>query len=96
MLSNLVTLTNVEQVTLHGLVFEFSRDLAVSIRDGADVRVAACIIRNGGGDAIGVSGEKAHTVFGCDIYQMGGGGISLSGGNRETLTCRTPREQPYL
>ena len=85
-LSNLVTLTNVEQVTLHGLVFEFSRDLAVSIRDGADVRVAACIIRNGGGDAIGVSGEKAHTVFGCDIYQMGGGGISLSGGNRETLT----------
>jgi len=85
-LSNLVTITNGGYLVLHGLVFEMSRDLAVSVGDGEAVRIAACTVRNCGGDAISVSGEKAHTVFGCDIYQMGGGGISLSGGNRETLT----------
>lgn len=85
-LSNLVTIADAGHLTLHGLVLELSRDLALSVSGGAGVRVAACTFRNGGGDAVSVSGEMAHTVFGCDVYQMGGGGISISGGNRETLT----------
>ena len=85
-LSNLVTIANAEHITLHGLTFELSRDLALAVSGGAGVRVAACTFRNGGGDAVSLSGEQAHTIFGCKLSQLGGGGISISGGNRETLT----------
>jgi len=86
LLSNLVSITNAEHVTLYGLVFEFARDLMLSVRDGAGVRVAACTFRNGGGDAVSLSGEQAHTIRGCSLSRLGGGGISISGGNRETLS----------
>jgi len=33
-----------------------------------------------------VSGGTNHGVVGCDLYQMGAGGISLTGGDRKTLT----------
>jgi len=85
-LPQMVTATDLEHLTLHGLVLDCSRGLMLDVTGGAGVRVAACTFRNGGGNAVSVSGDKAHTVFGCHIYQMGGGGISLSGGNRETLT----------
>jgi hypothetical protein len=84
-LSNLVTLEKSENLTLHGFVFEASRELAVAVRESDNVRIAGCTVRNCGGDAVGISGGSDNTVFGCEIHNMGGGGISLAGGNRETL-----------
>jgi hypothetical protein len=34
---------------------------------------------------VNISGGDHNGVFGCDIYEIGNGGISISGGNREKL-----------
>jgi hypothetical protein len=81
----LVRLQGVSHVSVRGLVLEATRDTAVAISGGSHDRIVGCTIRNGGRDAVSASGQ-AHAVVGCDIYQMGEGGISLSGGDRKTLT----------
>ncbi len=82
---HLVTIKDAQHITLHGLVFEGARDLAIAVRRGAFNRVAACVIRNSGGNAISITDGAGHSVYGCDIYNMGGGGVMVSGGDRETL-----------
>jgi hypothetical protein len=80
----LVRLKEVSHVSLRGLTLEAMRDTAVVVSGGSHDRIAGCTIRNGGRSAIAVSG-RSHAVVGCDVYQMGEGGISLSGGDRKTL-----------
>lgn len=84
-LSHLVALEAAQYITLHGLVFEGARDLALAVRRGASNRIAACVVRNSGGNAVSIDEGTGHYVFGCDIYNMGGGGVMVSGGDRETL-----------
>jgi hypothetical protein len=72
-------------VTIRSLTLEAVRGTAVTISGGSHNRLAGCTIRNGGRNAVSVSGT-ANGVIGCDIYQLGEGGISLSGGERRTLT----------
>lgn len=86
LLSNLLSIEDASHITVRGLVFEAARELALRVRGGEAVRIAGCVVRNGGGNAIAISGGQRHTVFGCEIYRMGGGGISLDGGDRTTLT----------
>jgi hypothetical protein len=62
------------------------RGTVVTISGGNDVRIVGCVIRNSGGYAVRVDGGANHAVISCDIYGMGEGGISLSGGDRKTLT----------
>lgn len=84
-LDNLIVVEDAEHLALHGMVFEGARNLALAIRGGAYNRIAACIVRNGGGDAVHVSDGKGHVLFGCDMYNLGGGGIVLGGGDRDIL-----------
>lgn len=84
LLPNLVTFENARHTTLQGVVIEGARDTAVRINGGEFNRLAACTIRNCGGDAVAVSGGNANSVVGCDIYDIGGTGISLTGGDRAT------------
>jgi hypothetical protein len=81
----LVKMAKVNCVTLRGFTLEACRGTAVSISDGSDVQVLGCTIRNVGGSGVGASGRR-HRVAGCDIYQTAQGGISLTGGDRKTLT----------
>ncbi len=84
-LANLATMEEARNITLHGLVFEGARDLALAVRGGANNRIAACVVRNSGGNAVSIDGGANHCVFGCDIYNVGGGGVMVSGGDRTAL-----------
>jgi hypothetical protein len=84
-IDSLFLLNNVSRLTIRNLILEGCRADAVIVREGKDVLLAASTIRNIGGTAVIVNGGSAHGVQGCDIYEVGAGGVSLSGGNRNTL-----------
>ena len=84
-LPGLVTMERAGFVTLRGFTLEGCRGTAVNVSGGRDCQVLGCVIRNVGGSAVSVSGLN-HRVAGCDIYQTAQGGISLTGGDRKTLT----------
>ncbi|MHB8970497.1 MAG: right-handed parallel beta-helix repeat-containing protein [Pirellulaceae bacterium] len=85
-LDNNLRAKDVSYLTIRKVTFEASRNTAVSISGGVHNRIAACVIRNVGGAAVAITDASDSGVYGCDMYQMGKGGISLSGGNRTTLT----------
>jgi hypothetical protein len=72
-------------VTLRGLTFECCQGTALSLNDVEGVQVAGCVIRNTGAWGVGLSGKDSGVV-GCDLYNLADGGVSMSGGVRNTLT----------
>ena len=77
-----------EHVTLRGLTFECSEGSAVAMNDTKNCLVAGCTIRNVGywtGAGVSINGGFKNGVAGCDIFETGNNGISLSGGNRQKL-----------
>ena len=88
-LRTIVVLRGATNVTLRGLTFEASEGTAVEVRDSADCTIAACTIRAVGdrnGSGVTVSGGRNVRVTGCDIHHTGSHALSLSGGDRVTLT----------
>jgi hypothetical protein len=82
----LLTLKNVNHLTLRGLTFEELQGDGLKIEDCHEVRIEGCLIRNGRRKAIRMSGGSGNRIFSCDIHDMGTGGITLGGGDRKTLT----------
>ena len=84
-LSELIVAEKASYITVQGFTLEACQGTALTVKGGTGNQVLGCTIRNAGGSAMGISGVQ-HRVAGCDIYQIGKGGISLSGGSRKTLT----------
>ena len=82
----LATLDDVEHLAFQGIVFEAARGTAVVMRDCKAVRIAGCVLRNLGSRAVQIEGGHNNGVIGCDIYGTGGGGVTLRGGDRASLT----------
>jgi hypothetical protein len=77
-------------VTLRGFTFEASTGTAIALTGTKNCRVAGNTIRNVGdyrGSGVAVNGGTGNGVVGNDIYATGSHGISLSGGDRITLTA---------
>ena len=75
-------------ITFRGLIFECSEGTAVSMTGAENCLIAASVVRNVGdynGTGIAINGGKHNGVVGCDIHHVGRDGISLNGGNRDTL-----------
>ena|GEM_PF-1869595 len=83
---HVVTLTGASHLVLCGFVVEGARDNAIVVKDCTAVQVQACTVRNVGAWAVEVTGGTGVRVVGCDITGTGDGGVSLSGGDRRTLT----------
>jgi hypothetical protein len=82
----MVVLNGTSHVIFQGLTFESSRACAFRIRGGTDNELAGCTIRNIDNDtSIIIDGGKRNGVRSCDIYDVGGTGIRISGGDRSTL-----------
>ncbi len=81
----MVVVSDASHVTLQGLAFETSYGEGVRINGGTANLVAGCTFANLGSTAARITGTKSGIV-GCDLYQIGRDGISLSGGDRKTLT----------
>ena len=83
----LVAMDGARYVTVGGFAFEGCTGTAVEIRNSQGCRVERSVITNCGGWGAAVSGGSECAVVGCDISYTGHGGISLSGGDRKTLTA---------
>jgi len=78
-------------ITLRGLRLECADSFAIVMRGAENCRVAGCVIRNTGGGRLsggGVLVDRGQRcgVVGCDISDVGNIGITLRGGDKNTLT----------
>lgn len=91
-LQTLVELTGTSYVTIKGLTLECCDGSGIVLHNTANCLIAGNTIRNvvahwdWGMSGVVVAGGKDNGVAGNDIYEVGGHGISLSGGDRITLT----------
>lgn len=84
--AGLLALDGVSDVVFDGLVLEKSRRTAVYLRDCTNVTVRACGVRHTCSWGVEVEGGRACRIVGCDMTDLGEGGIRLSGGDFKTLT----------
>lgn len=83
--SLMISVKDASYISIENIIFEGSRGSAVKISGGTGNIIAGCKIRNMGNDAIIIDGGTNNGVVSCDIYNVENG-ISLSGGDRKTLT----------
>ena len=81
----IVHMHDIAHVTLRGLTLEVSQGPAISGRNVDHINIIGCTIRNTAQWAIELRGQNSR-VAGCDMSEMGFGGVHLSGGDRKTLT----------
>ncbi len=86
LLPGIITVTNASFITLQGFVLEGCQGTALAISGGASNTVKACTVRNVGKNGIRIANSPGSGVTGCDIYYCGDSGVTLSGGDRPTLT----------
>lgn len=81
----LIRCSAASHLVIRGLTLEATRGNGIEIRDGTNVRVVGCLLRNLGNSGVTVERGLGHGVAGCEILDTGDGGVSLSGGDRQTL-----------
>jgi hypothetical protein len=81
----MLTLTNVSQVRLEGLVFDLSRADCMSLEDCAGCLVAGCTVKRFAGGGIFIHGGRGNGILGCDLYSLGRGATEVTGGDRKIL-----------
>lgn len=79
-------LQSVDYVDIIDIKFDYSLGNAIKIVNGYDNKVAGCDITHCIQDAVVVQDGSSHDIVSNDIHHLGAGGISLSGGDRSTLT----------
>lgn len=84
-LDNLIVLDGASNIEFRYLTLECAQGKAIQGQKINGIRIAGCTIRNVGSYAMTAEGNGI-SVIGCDIYQTGDGGVSLTGGDRKTLT----------
>ena len=82
----LVAATNLTGVTFEGLVFEKTRGTALAFAKCRQVTLAASVVRHAGSWGVDFQKSWNCAVRGCDLYDLGEGGVSMDGGDRRTLT----------
>ena len=82
----LVSAENTANVMFEGFVFEACRQTAMTFKNCTDMTVAASTVRHTGGWAVRIDGGFRNTVIGCDLDDLGEGGVEAIGGDYETLT----------
>lgn len=82
----ILRLEGASDLTLDGLVFEKVRKTAVGVKDCERVSLVATTVRHTGSWAVRVEGGRDCRVVGCDLYDLGEGGVWLEGGDHKSLT----------
>ena len=85
----LVAAEGLRDVVFDGFVLEYARGAAVALTDCRGVAVRTCEIRHTAGEGVVVAGGADCRVEGCDMHDLGTGGVRMSGGSLYTLgECR--------
>ena len=83
----LVRVAKAADVVFDGLDFDCSRTDALVFRDCTNCTVRASTVRRTSAWAVSVRGGAGNRVVGCDLYDLGEGGVLLEGGEFRTLTA---------
>ena len=83
--SGLVSAQGVSDVAFDGFVFEHSRTTAVVFKDALRVKVLSSVFRHTSSGGIAIWRGRDCRVQGCDMYDLGEGGIILDGGDFKEL-----------
>jgi hypothetical protein len=83
---SLVTMRQTSHVAFLGLTFDSVRGTAIVVEGGVGNIIGASTIRNTGSWGVDIKGGSKHGVVGCDLYDLGEGGVKMEGGDRATLT----------
>jgi len=75
----------VSNVVLRGLTFEAGRQHGVVVKEGENVLLAGCVIRDMGCKGVNIDGGRRHALVGCDLARLGDAGVKLTGGDLQTL-----------
>jgi len=78
--------SNATDVVFDGLVLESVRKTALSFANVTNAAVRSCVVRHTGQWAVRVVGGADAHVEGCDMYDLGEGGVHLEGGDHDMLT----------
>jgi len=82
---NMISMNNVSDVVVQGMIFEGCRATAIQILNCDDISIVACTIRNVGDWAVTIDSGSRNSVKDCDIYNVGAGGIRIDAGDCKTL-----------
>lgn len=82
----LVSAKGLRHVRFSDLVFSGSLEDALAFEKSHDVRLLASVVRHTGKWGVRFDGGTRGLVEGCDVYDLGEGGIYLGGGDQATLT----------
>ena len=82
---HLITLTGVKHVRFQGLALEGCRETAVVAKNCESLTISGSTLRHIGSWGIEIDGGRDCAVIGCDLYDLGGGGITVAGGVRDSL-----------
>lgn len=83
----LFVLRDLADVVFDGIVFEKTRKTAIRMKNCSNVTVRASVFRHTCSWAVEIDGGRDCRVAGCDMYDLGEGGIRMSGGDVETFTA---------
>jgi hypothetical protein len=82
----LVSISDASNITVRGLDFCISRGDAASFKNCESVRFEGCTFTSLGGRVAVIDGGHRSGLQSCNIAHTGEGGVSLSGGDRNTLS----------
>jgi len=82
----LLALQDVTDVEFEGFAFEGVRSHAVVLRNCRNIALRTSLICNTTGWGVRVEGGRSCRIEGCDLYDLGEGGVWLEGGVIDTLT----------
>ncbi|MDY4976758.1 MAG: S-layer homology domain-containing protein, partial [Clostridia bacterium] len=82
---NMISVKGASDITFRGIQFDTSRNTMAVVNNSDRVKIEDCVFARGSANAVTLTGNDC-AVTGCHVYEMGSGGISISGGSRKTLT----------
>ena len=84
-LNNLIHIKNAKYLNFIGLNFLCSNDTGITIENSEQCLVAKCSFSGIYKTAGVINGGKNNRIEGCDLFELGGSGISVNGGDKKTL-----------
>ncbi len=81
----LFSFRDASNIALFGLLLEGTWRNGIEMSGGRNNIIAGSVIRNTGQFAVKIDSGWEHSVVGCDMYDMGEGGVFLNGGDRARL-----------
>jgi hypothetical protein len=82
----IVALKDASHVVWRGFVVECGLGNGIEVSGGTNCAIQACTVRKLRKRGIVVNSGLTHRVCDCDIHDTGTGGLTVSGGDRKTLT----------